>query len=185
VPAPKLWNQEYQRKCFDAWYLNGRPNLPARIREIIPPDRDGRKPGMKVIRSWVNGGSWDMMADELDVKVEEQANLSLINAKAEMLRRHQVDAIKLADKAREYLLKEGFDSASSASQTYFRATEEQRKTAGFSDLLERLDKMTNNEVEREIIALLNRGSENEQIIDSETSDITPESESQDSQQSDH
>lgn len=170
-----LWDQEYQRRCFDAWYLNGRPNMPIRIREIIPPNNEGKKPTAAKIRAWLATGAWDMLADDLDVKVQEKSDQFLVNEKAKMLRRHQADAIKLADKAKDYLLSEGFDTASSASQTYFRATEEQRKTAGFSDLLERLDKMTNNDVEREIVALLSRSAENEQIIETEAKDVDTES----------
>lgn len=167
----KRWSKNYRRRCFDAWYLQGRSNVPAHILEIIPPDDDGTKPTVLTVRKWYLNGGWDLLADDLDVKVEEKANISLINQKAAMLKRHQQDAVKLADKARDYLLLEGFDSASAAAQTYFRATEEQRKTAGFSDLLERLDKMTNNDVEREIVALLSRSEANEQIIETEAEDV--------------
>jgi hypothetical protein len=103
----------------------------------------------------------------------------LINKKAQMLLRHQEDAIKLANKAHDYLLKEGFDSASAAVQAYFKATEEQRKTAGFSDLLERMEKMSNNEVERLIVEKFNRIKENDQIIEIESEDIGEENETED------
>ena len=71
-------------------------------------------------------------------------------------------------------MRQGFDSAASAVQGFFRGLEEQRKTAGFSDLLEKLDKMTNNDVEMEIIKLLNRASDNDQVVDVESEDVQEE-----------
>lgn len=108
---------------------------------------------------------WDIYADEMDAKVVQITDIDLINKKAEMLRQHQSDAVKVAEKALEHIKDKGFDSSSAAVNAYFRATEEQRKTAGFSDLLEKLDKMSNQEVAKEIMAKLDRIRENSQIID--------------------
>ncbi len=158
------YTQQYQKKCFDTWYLNGRPNI-KRLLEIVPKDELGRIPSPIVARRWRENGMWDEWADSLDVKAIEKSDKVLVNKKAQMLIRHQESAEKLAVKALSYLEEEGFDSSASAVQAYFKATEEQRKTAGFSDLLERLDNMTNNDVEREIIEKLNRIRANDQIIE--------------------
>lgn len=163
---PHIFPQTYIKKCFDVWYLGGRPSFPARIREIIP-EYDGKKPSTSQIKRWIVAGMWDEWADDMDAKAMVLSNDALVNKKAKMLIRHQEDAVKIAAKALLHLVTEDFDSSSAAVQAYFKSTEEQRKTAGFSDLLERLDKMTNKDVEKEIIALLNRGADNDQIIDSE------------------
>lgn len=138
------------------------------------PEYDGQKPSKIQIRRWMYEGAWDEWADEMDARVEIKVSDALIDKKAQMLIKHQADAVELAQKALDHLKTDGFDSSSAAVNAYFKATEEQRKTAGFSDLLERLDKMTNNDVEREIIAMLNRGADNDQIIDSEAVIITEE-----------
>lgn len=117
---------------------------------------------------------WDVYADEMDVKVAVVTDADLINKKAEMLKKHQNDAMLVASKALEHIIKDGFDSSAAAVHAYFKSTEEQRKTAGFSDLLEKLEKMTNNEVEQQIINLLNRASENDQIVDVESTDVGEE-----------
>lgn len=122
---------------------------------------------------------WDIYADDMDVKVAVVTDEDLINKKAEMLRKHQADAAKVAEKALAQIIKDGFDSSAAAVHAYFKSTEEQRKTAGFSDLLEKLEKMTNNEVEQSIINLLNRASENDQIVDAESTDVTGEEEKED------
>lgn len=169
---PKIYDQNYIKQCFDAWYLSGRPNLPRHIKQIIPVyEPTGDKPSTAQLKRWMIGGAWDMWADDADAKVMVLVDDSLINKKAQMLIRHQEDAKKLAEKAHKFLLSSEFDSSSAAVQAYFRATEEQRKTAGFSDLLERMEKMTNNDVEIEIIKKFERIRENEQIIELETEDI--------------
>ena len=170
--AKKIYSQEYIRACFDAWYLNGRPNSPSAIKKILPPMEGGLPlPTTTTLNRWMIEGTWDLRADELDAAVTQKDDALLINKKAEMLRLHQEQSMKVTQKALEYLLKDVFDSASSAVQAFFKGLEEQRKTAGFSDLLEKLDKMSNNEVEREIIEKLRRIQENDQIIEVESDDV--------------
>lgn len=166
MSRPKIFPQTYIKKCFDVWYLSGRPSFPLRVKEIIP-EYDGQKPSTSVIKRWMIDGMWDEWADEMDAKAMVLSNDALIHKKAKMLIRHQEDAVKLATKALDHLMVDGFDSSSAAVQAYFKSTEEQRKIEGFSDLLEKLDKLNNNEVERLIIDMLNRASDNDQIIDSQ------------------
>lgn len=160
-----LWSTDYKRKCFDVWYLHGRPNLPSQIREIIPENDQGNKPSALIIGQWLNSGAWDLLADELDVRVEERANQHLVTEKVKMLRKHQDQAVKVQNKALESILVDGFDSSSSAVQAFFRGMEEERKTAGFSDLLEKLESMSNNQVRDEIISMIQRATENNQIVE--------------------
>lgn len=161
VGRARIWSLEYQRRCFDAWYLNDRPEQPIRIREIIPANEEGKKPTTQAIRSWMT--DWYFLADELDLRVEEKANKSLVDKRVKILVRHQENSVKVQGKAMDYLMNEGFDSSASAVQALFRGMEEERKTEGFSDLLERLENMTNNQVRDQIINLINRATENNQI----------------------
>jgi hypothetical protein len=163
---PIVYDQNYIRQCFDIWYLNGRPTFPAKLRELVPVhESTGRKPSKIQLRRWMIDGAWDMWADDLDARANAILDDDLVSKKADMLRQHQKDAEIIAKKALEAINDNGFDTSSAAVTAYFKATEEQRKTAGFSDLLEKLDKMTNNDVERAIIEKFNRIKENDQIID--------------------
>lgn len=171
MPKRAIYSQDYIKKCFDAWYLAGRPSRPSDIKSIIPESILGTKPHVSQIRLWIVQGAWDAWADELDAKAYQIDDSALINAKAQMLREHLEQAKQVAAKALTHILKHDFDSSSSAVTAFFKGLEEQRKTQGFSDLLEKLDKMTNNDVEREIINLLNRASENDQIIDTVSQDV--------------
>jgi hypothetical protein len=170
--AKTIYTQDYINKCFNSWYLSPeRPKVPSAIRKILPEHPSGRLPSFSQIERWMIAGAWNARADELDAAVLAKNDKQLINTKAQMLRKHTKQAEDVTTKALDYILKEGFDSASSAVQAFYRGLEEQRKTQGFSDLLEKLDKMSNNDVEREIIGLLNRASENDQVVDVDAEDI--------------
>jgi hypothetical protein len=169
--AKTIYGQDYINKCFNTWYLSERPKTPQAIRKILPEHPSGRLPSFSVIERWVIAGAWDARADELDAAVLAKNDKQLINVKARMLKKHTEQAEKVTTKALDHLIDKGFDSSSAAVQAFYRGLEEQRKTQGFSDLLEKLDKMTNNDVEREIVALLNRASENDQVVEVEAEDI--------------
>jgi len=171
VTGPQIFSQDYIKACFNAWYLAGRPDAPTALRRIVPVNPDGKTPSVSLIKRWRVMGAWDAWADDLDAKVYQKDDKLLINKKAAMLRKQQDETEKVSAKALSHLIQEGFDSSNAAVQAFYKGHEEVRKIAGFSDLLEKLDKLTNNEVEAEIVKLLNRASDNDQIIDSELEDV--------------
>lgn len=173
------FSDSYKKQCFDAWYLAGRPSEISRIRSMLPPNEYGDVPSLSALNRWRSEMAWEMYADDLDSRAIQISDNNLIATKVAMLKQHQEDAATIAKKALETIKSDGFDSSASAVTAYFRATEEQRKTAGFSDLLERLDKMTNNDVEAEIRALLSRASANDQIVDAGVVDIAESEDSSD------
>lgn len=170
------FSDSYKKQCFDAWYLAGRPSEISKVRSMLPPNEYGDVPSLSALNRWRSEMAWEMYADDLDSRAIQISDNNLIATKVAMLKQHQEDAATIAKKALETIKADGFDSSASAVTAYFRATEEQRKTAGFSDLLERLDKMTNNDVEAEIRALLSRASANDQIVDAGVVDSVMESE---------
>lgn len=160
-----VFTEEYKEICFQVWYSSGRPPT-LRIRDYLPPDSNGRKPSISTFDNWKEFGMWNIRADEIDAKAIQLSDEYLIQQKVEMLRRHADQAKSLSDKARDFLITDGFDSSASAVNAYFRGTEEERKARGISDLIEKLSKMTDPELQDKILDMLRRGSENNQIIDS-------------------
>lgn len=168
----KEFSEDYKTQIFNTWVLSGRPEM-VRLQEIMEPDDLGRKPSVLTLHKWRSALDWDLRADEVDARVQEQ-NLDLIVQKKNALLKIQLEQVtQVASKALEYIMSDdrGFDSSSSAVQAFYRGMEEQRKIAGFSDLLEKLESMTNNQVRDEIIALINRATENNQIVNGEAVDI--------------
>lgn len=169
------YSDDYKEKCFQAWYASGRPTSLARTLDIIPEDEFGRKPVRSLIDAWQKDMMWGARADDLDSKAIAIAEDALIMQKADMLKRQAENAGKLAAKAFDELISEGFDSSSAAVNAYFRATEEERMTRGISDMIVKMSKMNDPQLADTIIEMLRRANENDQIIDSAPVDVDTES----------
>lgn len=82
-----VYSEEYKEKCFQAWFLAGRPSRPIQMLKVIPEDENNRKPNKLVLSAWRKECGWDLRADELFTMAIEKSNVGLINQKAEMLER--------------------------------------------------------------------------------------------------
>lgn len=150
----------------------------AKTRDILPEDEKGRKPNYPMISKWLKDLEWHERADELDARAMILVDEALVNQKAEMLKRQAMDAFAIANKAREFILDEGFDTAASAVNAYFKATEEERITRGMGDFIAKLSKMNDNEIQNEIIKLTNRAADSGQIVlDAELEEVEDDTES--------
>ena len=152
------YSNEYKEKCFVAWYSNKRPVSTAKTREIIPDDEKGRKPNYPMLARWIKELGWNERADELDAKAMVLVDEVLVNQKADMLKRQALDAFEIANKAREHIITEGFDTAASAVNAYFKATEEERTTRGLGDFIVKVSRMSNEELQKRITDMANRAS---------------------------
>ena len=159
------FSEQYKQDCFSAWFLNGRPKDVSKIKRILPEDGNGNKPSTNTLSKWVNEDGWILRADELDAKAIQLSDDDLIQRKASMLRKHYGDAVAIADKARDFILQQGFDGSNSAVKAYFDATAEQRAVNNMGDLFVKISKMTNEDIVKEIVDLVGRGSRNQQIIE--------------------
>lgn len=88
-----------------------------------------------------------------------------------MFEKHAEAASKWQEAAWKHIQEEGFDSSASAVQAYFKAVETERQSLGISQLMVKMQDMDDTQLKDEFIRLINRGSENDQIIDV---DETPE-----------
>ena len=154
----------YKEICFRTWYAAGRPPN-TRAVELLPPDEFGRKPAVATFDKWRTGLLWDFRADDLDTRAIAIADEDLVLQKVEMLKRHADEARRISDSALTMLLKDGFDSSASAVNAYFRATEQEQKARGISELISKMSKMTNEELQEKIRDMLRRGNENDQIVE--------------------
>ena len=165
------YTEEYKEKCKQAWYAAGRPVATKLWVEATPTDDLGRKAGMQSLRKWRDERMWDFWADEMDSRAIALVEDSLITQKAQMLQRQAEMAWKLQDKGIEYLDKEGFDNSSSAVQAIIRGAELERTSRGIGEMIVKMASMGDSELKDEIMKMINRASENDQIIDV---DETPE-----------
>lgn len=171
------YTSEFIELCFTAWYNAGRPDAMKNYMEIFPVDVHGRSPTIHSLKKWRKLYGWDEYADGLDSKALQIRDDYLIMTKANILKKQADDAALIADKALKYLVSGTFDTSSSAVSAYFRATEEQRLAIGISELVVKMSKMGNDELEREITSRLSRleivEGEAEDISDGINTDETP------------
>lgn len=143
------YSDDYRRKCFDAWVLAGRPSA-VRLIELIPVNEQGEKPTQHTILKWMEEEGWPEHADVIQASAVEIADKNLIQTKADMLKLQFRTAVAIAEKAKDAMLKNGFDTSAAAVNAYFKAVEEQRKVAGISEFMEKVGNMTDEQIEKEI-----------------------------------
>lgn len=161
------YTQEFIEKCFTAWYSSGRPSVLAEHHDIFPIDEHGRKPTIQVLKIWRKKFGWDAHADELDHRAIELRDNYLVLRKADILKKQAEDALKIAEKALQYLTTKDFDTSASAVSAYFKSTEEVRMAIGISELIEKMSKMSEDELKEEIARRLQQAADAGQVIEAE------------------
>ena len=160
------YTKDYQEKCFTTWYSSNRPTL-AVLHDSLPVDEHGRIPDVKLIRRWRNELGWDMRADELDVRAIELVSTDLVNDKANMLRRHAHMGFMLQEAGMAHLISGSFDSSSAAVSAVIRGAELERESRGIGELIVKMSKMSDEDINKEIMSRLARASDAGQVIDAE------------------
>jgi len=135
--------------------------------DIYPADEKGRRVTNTTLNKWMREYGWRERAEDIQIKAIEKVNDEIINLKANLLREQFENGKDIAMKAKQFLMDNGFDSAASAVSAYFSATKEQRLAVGIWEILEKMNKMTDEQLEREILDRVRRASESGQIIDGE------------------
>src|SRR5512138_1127477 len=107
------YTDKYKEECFQAWYLEGKPNF-NRMRKTMKATEDGQIPDYTVLNKWREDGAWDARADELDEELRKRTDSGLIDMRMKMFEEHARIAFELQQKGMAYLLEKGFDSSSSA-----------------------------------------------------------------------
>jgi len=168
------YTDEYKQLIKTSWYAAGKPNDAKSWLDATPEDNLGRKPHIETLRKWRRNELWDLWADDLDVKAMTLVEDSLVLEKVEMLKRHAKDAMDLQAMAMDYLRGNEFDTASSAVSAMIRGAELERTSRGIGDLILKMAKMDDTALTSEIMTLIQRASENDQIIDADPAENTTE-----------
>ena len=161
------YTDEYKTACKHGWYSAGRPKEGDVWLAATPEDEKGRKPGINVLRKWKAEMMWDFWADDMDSRSIAIAENSLVQQKADMLQRQAEMARQLQDKGLDYIQSAGFDNSSSAVQAIIRGAELERTSRGIGEMIVKMATMGDSELKDEIMKMINRGAENDQIVDVE------------------
>lgn len=153
------YSDDYLEQCFEVWYSMGQPNNMNLLIDRIPDSPNGGKPTKVFLLNTKNTRGWSERADAMNTKAIQKVEDQLIDQKAEMLKRQAQQAFEIAERAREHLLENGFDTSSAAVNAIKWATEEERTVRGVSEMMIKISKMTPDELMQEAAKLLKRNSE--------------------------
>lgn len=165
----RAYPDDYPEKCFQFWYAAGKPSLNRKLCQQLPKV-DGRTPNIRTIMDWARNYNWKGRAEDLDVKALQLSDQNLLSRKVKMLDEIAKDAEKIQKKALDYLMTEGFDSAASAVQAAFKSFETRMSTAGLSEAILNMSKLSKDELLRKIRDMAER-EEGVEVI--ETAEFEP------------
>lgn len=160
------YSDDYKQIAFQIWYSNDRPNATI-LRKLLPPDEKNRIPIEVVICQWMD--VWNEEADTLDIEVKKKIDLDLVSQRAEMLKRQAQNAQIIQDKAMTYLNQHGFDKAGDAIRGLVEGTRMERESRGLGEALDRIFKMDDEALRKELEYLLNR--DRDVVVDGEVSEV--------------
>lgn len=162
------YTQTYKDTLRQFWYAMGRVELATLLKmEDCPKDNFGRIPNKQNVTKWKKEDMWDFWADDLDARAMVIVEDDLIAQRIEMLKRHANVGFMMVEKGKEFLVSGTFDSSSSAIQAIKIGVEIERTSRGVSEFMAKTAQMDNSAVKDEIMKLIARASENNQIIDVE------------------
>ena len=147
----------YMDEIFTLWYSLGKPNTNILLAKIPPcPQAGNNKPGMSALYAWVKD-VFRPRAVALDEEVMNKINERMVAEKVEMLNRHADIGIKMQDMAMAYLKDHEEDLGVSTSVKLLVAgVEIERESRGIATTVEKISRMSDTELEKEVQRLLDR-----------------------------
>lgn len=162
------FSPEYKDAVFYAWYKAGRPRL-TKVVNFIPPTPDGRKPNTVTVKDWVESENWYQRADALDAEVSMKIDQEVIEARVTQLREMAQLGKEVMNLGYEYLKDEGFDSAASAVRAVGLGGDMYFKYAAAADYIAKIGTMSDKQLDRELMKLLNKGDG--EILEGDAEDV--------------
>jgi len=157
------YNEDYLDQCFQVWYASGQIMDMERLKEMLPKTLDGSTPSAVYLRSIIERDGWFERADSMNAIVSQKVDTDLMKDKYEMLKRQALRTMKIAEKAYDFILENGFDTSNSAISAYFKSTEEERLVTGLGKTLLKINTATNEELKEEALKLLRRVNESDEV----------------------
>jgi hypothetical protein len=149
------YSDEYKQIAFQIWYSNNRP-VPSKLLELLPEDEMHRRPDVGWVGKWI--ALWGEDADRLDIEVKRVTDIDLVGQRADMLKKQANSGRTLQDMGMSYLLEHGFDKAADALRAVVEGVRVERESRGLGEALDRIFKMDDEALRKELVHLLQRDS---------------------------
>lgn len=165
------YSDAYRDSVFYIWYQNSRIAF-IELEKIIPLDERNRKPRYQTLQKWCLAHNWHMWADGLDAKASEQMDMTVVEDRVQMYRKHAEMGQNLAQKGMEFIEKDGISSDSAAIRAIVEGIEIEGKNRGLADALSRVFAMNEKELDAELKKILtNKSGEDGDAINLDSDEI--------------
>jgi hypothetical protein len=165
-----IYSNAYKDQAFYMWYRSSRPSM-VELQKIMPMDENGRKPHSHVLTNWKHAFAWDTWADGLDAKISDQLDMTVVEERVQMYKKHAEMGQQLADRGMEYINKNGVETDNAAIRAIVEGIGIEGKNRGLADALSRVFSMSEKEIDVELKKLLTTKGGDDGIIDLEASDV--------------
>lgn len=172
----KDFSEQYRESCFYAWYRAGSPllmnleNLPTvggrQLMKSLPPDETGKKPSYTTVQNWMYRFDWQPRAEALDAQVSLKLDKEVVNERVRILRELAKNGETLKQKGLDYLNNNDdpfADNPNAAVRAIVAGSEMQFKYAGQADVLANIAQMSDKQIEREVLRLLGKETDEDSV----------------------
>ena len=162
----ETYSDQYKEQTFILWY-DGNRKISNKFANSLPEDEQGQRPTFKTIEKWRDEFGWMQRADALDGELSRKLQDEVINKRIRMYEEHVEVSNSLIAKGKDYLENHPIDDMADALKAISLGVEIQRVSVGQIELGQKILRMSDEQLNREIYKLMGKSDELEdtEIID--------------------
>lgn len=147
------FSEDYKTKIFQLWYNKGKPHTVV-LYNMLPPTELGERPTQLNLGQWIKL-DFRPRAEAIDAEVQKELQIRMVQEKVEMLSRHARMGKEMQDMGITYLKEHEKDlNAQVSLNLVVRGWEIEHASRGVSSALEKMLKMSDEDLQKEITLLL-------------------------------
>ena len=164
------YSPHYKESVFALWY-DGNRKISQKFANSLPEDENGQRPTFKTIEKWRDEFGWMQRADALDGELSRKLQDEVINKRIKMYEEHVEVSNSLIAKGKDYLENHPIEEMGDALKAISLGVEIQRVSVGQIELGQKILRMSDEQLNREIYKLMGKSDE---IEESEIIDVPAE-----------
>ncbi len=168
----ETYSDQYKEQTFILWY-DGNRKISNKFANSLPEDEKGQRPTFKTIEKWRDEYGWMQRADALDGELSRKLQDEVINKRIRMYEEHVEVSNSLIAKGKDYLENHPIDEMADALKAISLGVEIQRVSVGQVELGQKILRMSDEQLNREIYKLMGKSDELDEpeIIDASTEEV--------------
>lgn len=155
--------EQYIEDVFYLWYSGGRKQGNDFINSL-PDAPDGRKPSKFTIIKWTETRGWVERADALDAQLSVSLDDIILQKRKEMFEERIKVADEVLDRGLEFLRITGIKTDATAVRAIELALSVKRDSVGAVESYAKIAKMSDEEIQKELEALLGKPKQNLDVV---------------------